>query len=56
MIAQNEIKVPGELANKADNLIVSHKHHNGRISVQMSVQNNDTCTIIPFPPVEVKHI
>ena len=35
MIAQNEIKVQGELANKTDDCTVSYKHHTGRISVQI---------------------
>ena len=35
MIAQNEIEVQGELANKIDNRTVSYKHHTGRISVQI---------------------
>ena len=35
MIAQNEIKVQGELANKTDDRTVSYKHHTGRISVQI---------------------
>ena len=35
MIAQNEIKVQGELANKTDDRTLSYKHHTGRISVQI---------------------
>ena len=35
MIAQNEIKVQGELANKTDDHTLSYKHHTGRISVQI---------------------
>ena len=34
MIAKNEIKVQGELANKTDNCTVSYKDHRGRILVQ----------------------
>ena len=43
MVAQNEINVQGELANK----------NNNRILVQMK---NGACAIIPYPKVEVKHI
>ena len=53
MIAQNEIKVQGELANKTDDRTLSYKHHTGRISVQIK---NGACTIIPYPTVEVKRI
>ena len=35
MIAQNEIKVKGELANKTDDRTVSYKHHTRRISDQI---------------------
>ena len=35
MIAQNEIKVQGEVANKTDNRTVSYKHRTGRISIQI---------------------
>ena len=35
MIAQNELNVLGELANKTDNCIVTHKHRKWRISVQI---------------------
>ena len=35
MIAQNEIKVQEELANKTDDRTLSYKHHTGRISVQI---------------------
>ena len=35
MIAQNEIKVQGEVANKTDNHRVSYKHRTGRISIQI---------------------
>ena len=35
MIAQNEIKVQGKLANKTDDRTLSYKHHTGRISVQI---------------------
>ena len=35
MIAQNEISVQGESANKIDNRTVSYKHHTGRILVQI---------------------
>ena len=34
MIAQNEINVQGELANKTDNHAVSYKHRTGRILAQ----------------------
>ena len=35
MIAQNEINVQGELANKTDNRTASYKHCTGRILVQI---------------------
>ena len=35
MIAQNEINVQGELANKTDHRTVSYKHRTGRILVQI---------------------
>ena len=35
MIAQNEINVQGELANKTDNCTVSYKNCTGRILVQI---------------------
>ena len=35
MIAQNEINVLGELANKTDNCTVSYKHFKGRNLVQI---------------------
>ena len=35
MIAQNEINVHGELADKYDNRTASHKHRTGRILVQI---------------------
>ena len=35
MIAQNEKKVQGELANKTDNRIVSYKHITRRILAQI---------------------
>ena len=35
MIAQNEINVQGELANKTDNRAVSYKHRTGRTLVQI---------------------
>ena len=44
MIAQNEINVQGELANKTNNRTVSYK------------LNKDACTIIPYPTVQEKHI
>ena len=53
MIAQSDIKVKRELANKTDNHTVSYKHHAGRISIQL---NNDACMIISYPTVEVKHM
>ena len=34
MIAQNEINLQGELANKSENCTVSDKHCNGRILAQ----------------------
>ena len=34
MIAQNEINLQGELANKTENCTVSDKHCNGRILAQ----------------------
>ena len=53
MIAQNEINVLGELANKTDNRTVSYNHRAEKILVQL---NNDTCTIIPYSTVQEKHI
>ena len=60
MIAQNEIKVQGVLANKNT---VSYKHiiiAQSHISIiQGGFQyklNNHACTIIPYPTVEMKHI
>ena len=35
MIAQNEINVQGELANKTDNRTISYMHRIGRILVQI---------------------
>ena len=35
MIAQNELNVQGELANKTDNRTVLHKHRAGRTLVQI---------------------
>ena len=35
MIAQNEVNVQGELANKTDNRTVSYKHRTGRTLVQI---------------------
>ena len=35
MIAQNEIRVQSELANKTSNCTVSYKHHTERILVQI---------------------
>ena len=35
MIAQNEVNVQGELANKTDNRTVSYKHHTGTTLVQI---------------------
>ena len=35
MIAQNEINVQGELANKTDNCAVSYRHRTGRILEQI---------------------
>ena len=35
MIAQNEVNVQGELANKTDNRTVSYKHRTGTILVQI---------------------
>ena len=35
MIAQNEVKVQGELANKTDNRTVSYKHRAGMILAQI---------------------
>ena len=35
MIAQNQLKVLRELANKTDNRIVSYKHHTRMISVHI---------------------
>ena len=35
MIAQNEVNVQGELANKTDNRTVSHKYRTGRTLVQI---------------------
>ena len=34
MIAQNEVNVQGELANKTDNCTASYKHRTGRTLVQ----------------------
>ena len=53
MIAENEINVQGELADKTDNRTASYKHRTGRILVQIKYV---VCTIIPYPIVEVKHI
>ena len=53
MIAQNEVKVHGELANKNDDRTVSYKHCTGRTLVHL---NNGACAIVPYPMVEVKHI
>ena len=33
MIAQNEVNVQGELANKTDNRTISYKHRTGRTLV-----------------------
>ena len=35
MIAQNEVNVQGELANKTNNRTVSYKHRTGRTLVQI---------------------
>ena len=35
MIAQNEVNVQGELANKTDNRTVSYKHPGGRTLLQI---------------------
>ena len=35
MIAQNEVNVKRELANKSDDRTVSYKHHTGRTLVQI---------------------
>ena len=35
MIAQNEVNVQGELANKTDNPTVSYKYRTGRTLVQI---------------------
>ena len=35
MIAQNEVNVQGELANKTDNRTVSYNHRTGRTLVQI---------------------
>ena len=35
MTAQNEVNVPGGLANKTDNRTVSYKHRTGRTLVQI---------------------
>ena len=35
MIAQNEVKVDGELANKTDDCTVSYKHCTGRTLVHI---------------------
>ena len=35
MIAQNELNVLEELANKTDNCVVTYKHRKGRTSVQI---------------------
>ena len=52
MIAQNEINVHVELANKTDNRMVSYKKQEG---FQCKL-NNDACKIIPYPTVEEKYI
>ena len=52
MIAQNEINVQVELANKTDNRTVSYKKQEG---FQYKL-NNDACNIIPYPTVEEKYI
>ena len=43
MIAQNEIKVQGKLANKTDNRTVLDKHRKARLEHK---PNNCDCTII----------
>ena len=35
MIAQNEVNVKGELANKTDNRTVSYKHREGKILIRV---------------------
>ena len=35
MIAQNDINMQGELANKADNHTVTYKHRTGKILAQI---------------------
>ena len=35
MVAQNEVNVQGELANKTDDCTVSYKHRTGRTLVQI---------------------
>ena len=35
MIAQNEVNMQGELANKTDNRTISYKHRTGRTLVQI---------------------
>ena len=51
MIAQNEINVQVELANKTDNRTVSYKKQGFQYKL-----NNDACKIIPYPTVEEKYI
>ena len=60
MIAQNEVKVQGELANKTGDCTVSHKDVQGWTLVRKDglqyKLNNGACEIIPYPTLEVKHI
>ena len=49
MIAQNEVNVQEELANKTDDRTVSYKHRTGTTYKL----NNGVCSIIPYPAVEV---
>ena len=53
MIAQNEINVLEELANKNDNHTFSYKHRKGGFYNKL---NNDACTIVSYPTLEDKHI
>ena len=51
-IAQNEVNVQGELANKTDNRTVSYKHRTRRTLVQIKWWY----LYDPYPTVEMKHI
>ena len=51
MIAQSEINVQGELANKTDNHMVSSKHRKERF---WHKANNGDCAIIRYQRVSVK--